>query len=221
MATLDEVFENVAAESAEKFIRILREEIKTIFKEQAFPELKAEMLRAYDNLASQEEAQFGQESQGEDPLSLKRWRHLFEKQLDEELSKAVITDDEINIRLGTLSLLSGGDDRRGDPETVDWLIFYIEGVVGEFGFISTEQYLMRRPNYDTSRLGRFGEGFLISKEDYERERWERVTGIPFSAIKHPISGQRPYKGFERAADKVDFNKFVNIAAERAGRKLSQ
>ena len=217
---------NVAARGVTgKYIIALQEELKYIFLTDVASALKAAFLEAYDRLAEVEESQFGPAIRTADHSSLRTWRHLFEAQIDKELADSISVGSEgIDISVGNLTLFGKGQTHKGRedaPTTVDWLIYYIEGVAGEFAFITESQYREMRGRWPSEGIGRFGTGFLIPKESYVKERWEKGTGKTFDDVRHPISGQPPYREFEKIPQKIDFAYYVTLAAERAGKKLEQ
>lgn len=190
------------------FRRIFKKKFPEIFLAKVIPAVRREYLRAYDRLAKAEEADFGAEVKGRDPMSLVSLRPLFEAQLDRELSAAKIdiTDKSGRISINVLNRDDLGfnnleESPEGPPTTVDILAYYILGVIGDFAFITLEQY-ENRGRRSSKALGRFGEGFLMPRSRYGSERWEEVTGLTFSLVRHPISGQRPYTGFDEATKAV-------------------
>ena len=208
MANISEILKQVEpafGKFTKEMIEKFKENLLRVFKNEAAAEIKQAFLNVYDELAETEEGQAGARIRGKDPSSLKNLRPLFEAHVS-------IEGDEIVIRLMNKSDLGFG--RQGSPEgrptTVDVLSFYLEGVAGEFGFITPEHYTAQ--GRQSSRpLGRFGAGFLIPRDRYRRERWEEVTGIPFEEIRHPISGQPPFRGFEEIPAKLNFSKYIERA----------
>ena len=55
---------------------------------------------------------------------------------------------------------------------------------------------------------------MISRKNYERERWEYFTGIKFEEVQHPISGFPPFKEFRFVPGKIDFGAYVRKALEK-------
>lgn len=196
-------------------------ELRAVMTEVAIPEIKALFLQAYDELADYEEGEMGAAVRGKDPLTLKRLRPLFEKQLSDELVKKVkVTDDGVEIGILDENLLGYGEDAtEGPPVSIDVLNFYIEGVWGAFGFITPEQYA-KRGRRSSKPLGRLGAGFLIPEERYRSERWAEETGVPFEEVRHAISNQRPYRGFHEAASRINFTKYAEEAMRRVGTRLN-
>jgi hypothetical protein len=211
MASLEQIldsFERTFGKFFPEFSDTLKKNILLVFREEAAEEIKSEFLKVYDELSDREEGEFGSSIQGKDPTSLKRLRPLFEKQLSEEISNVRIEGNQLVLEVmnkGPLGYASV--DRSGPAETVDILVFYIEGVSGEFAFLTPEQY-EERGRKSSNPLGRYGDGFLIPKDRYKSERWAEVTGVPFQAVRHPISGQPPFRGFEAVAEKINYQKYI-------------
>lgn len=196
----------------------MKTDIEKVFKKHAGPALKKAMLRAYDELATEEESQYPPFIKGQDPLSLKKVRHLFEDQLDRELDAIRFVGDVLVVEIGNQRDWGIGDEEaaEGAPKTVDFLGFYIEGVVGEWAFITFGMYNEFR-GHGLSEYGRLGDGFLISKERYIKEGWEKEA--KFEDVRHPISGHPPYNGFEQAMAKFDFSPYINKALQPALKKI--
>lgn len=176
--------------------------------------LLSAFVKQYDLLVAREKSEYGPLVRNSDPSSLEKFRDLFIEQTTKELDSIRIEGDLLLIEIGNKALWGFGreDAPEGPPTSVDILVYYLEGVVGEFGFLSIDHYQMRRKR--VAKVGRFGEGFLISKEDYEEEGWERITNIKFEEIRHPISGQPPFKGFDTIAGSLDFSLFVKEATRK-------
>ncbi len=204
------------------FSSLLRKNILEVFKTKGKEEILSVFLAAYDKLASQEKGEFGPLIKGKDPSALENFRHLFVKQISQELDNIRIEGNSLIIEVGNKNSWGVGrkEPLKGDPETVDFLGFYIDGVVGRFGFITMDHYKLRRRKINKG-LGRFGQGFLISEEDYAKEGWERITNISFQDIIHPISGQPPYKGFDLAASSLNFNKYIEEAVKKSFTEIAQ
>lgn len=204
-----------------RFNRRFKENLEQVVREQLVPKLKSEFMRAYDALMNEESKQEAPAIRGDDPASLSAFRGIFEQQIDADLGKIVYSDTGIEINVGLKAALgfshsraerASDTPRDESPTTVDFLGYYVEGMIGEYAFITPAQYEMRRGH--KGPLGRFGKGFLMSKRQYARERWAEVTGLSFAEVRHPISGQRPYKGFDYIAEKIDVGEYVTLALEK-------
>lgn len=210
----DQVSELLNRKLSKALKRELAKNIVQEIKVSAAPVLKERLLKAYDVLAEQEKGEFGPAIAGKDPSALENFRDVFAAQIDKELSQIRVEGDSIVIEVGNKDAWGLGrtEAPTGPLQTVDFLGFYIEGVAGEFGFISIDQYSEFRGRVPNS-LGRFGGGFLITREKYVKEKWDRGTGLSFEDIKHPISGQRPYRGFNQALESFDFSPYISKAVK--------
>lgn len=190
-------------------------------REDAGPVLKTRLLSAYDELTAQERGEFGPAVAGKDPSALENFRDVFEAQITKEIARTRVQGETIVMEIGEKDAwgLGRSEPPRGSASTVDFLGYYIEGVIGEFGFITIDQYKEKRG--EVSSLGRFGRGFLISRSSYERERWEETTGLSFEDVKHPISGQSPYNGFNKAVEGFDFSPYVSEAVQEVFSELGK
>lgn len=218
MNSLDKLLKN----GTKTFQLVFEQEFNKVVRSELVPDIKRVLLGAYDELAGFIHV-FGGEVSEEDPLDLKSWRGLFEDQITEELSKARYSNGELFLEVLNKEKLGYGgqaENAEGPPSSVDWLVYYIEGVAGEFAFISEELYKVMRGELGEKRFnryGRLGKGFLIPKDKYIREGWEKRTGVPFQKVKHPISGAPPFRGFEDALERLDFNKYIAKAIEQTNK----
>lgn len=221
MASVSEIIESAFGYVTKEAVDTFKKHLESVFRNEVAQDLKKDFLGAYDYLAQEEKSQFPSPIRGEDPSALENWRHLFAQQLDRELADIKFQGDEIIINIGNKELLGFGETppKKGEPQSVDWLGLYIEGIIGEFAFITEEQY-KARGRRSSKPLGRFGAGFLMPKDRYKQERWEEVTGLKFEDVRHPISGQKPYKRFEQIPQRFDFGKYVNEALQRTVKSLS-
>jgi hypothetical protein len=220
MATISEIIQAATGSFSDEIVETFKAKLISVFREVAAQEIKNVFMDVYDELAATEESEFGPAIRGKDPLSLKKVRPLFEAQLDSELVNLRIEGDQIVIQLMDLSKLSSSESREGPPQTVDYLGFYILGVTGEFAFITPEQY-ENRGRRSSNPLGRVGGGFLMPRDRYKRELWQEVTGFSFEQVRHPISGQRPFDGFERAPERIDFGKYIKLALEETMKAIKE
>jgi hypothetical protein len=174
---------------------------------------KIALLAQYDKLASEG---YGSKSQNKDPLSLSEFRGLFISQLDNAVKSIKFEGNTITLSVGDFSEW-GLDGNQEAP--LYFLSYYIEGNIGEWGFLPVEIHNLGHRERDGG--GHHGAGFMISKEDYENERWHSKTGVPFSDIKHPLSGRPPFRGFNQAAESFDWSPYVCKAVEDAFIKIFQ
>ena len=190
---------------------------------QARDEIRDLYLATYDKLASREENEAGSAIKGVDPLSLKNLRPVFQRQIETELANAKVSPSGIVINLMNKSLLGyAGDTPTGPVQTVDILAFYLEGVQGEHAFITPKQYKEGRGDSSRGNFGgRVGGGFMMDRKHYEREAWEKITGVPFSAVRHPISNQSAFKEFDTLAKKINFKKYIDIAIQQANQDFAE
>ncbi len=192
--------------------KLIMRRVVNMFRTKVKDVIVAAMVTQYDQLASIGE--YGALAKGKDPLALENYRTMFIQQIEEEVSRARVEAASLIIEIGDKEAWGfGGDPEDGPPESLDFLHHYLNGVVGEVGFISIDLYEKRRPASDN--LGRFGQGFMITKEDYAKEKWENVIKVKFSDIRHPISGQPPFKGFDDAVESIDFSPYIQEAVNEA------
>ena len=208
--------ENIIDKWSAPYMELLRINMDYILKTIALPEIKAEFLRVYDILANSEESEAGEAIKGKDPLSLTNLRSIFVNQLDQDLARSVIKDGELVVKVLDKELLGyAGSTPTGPLETVDILAFYIEGMVEEHAFITPKQYAKGRSNSSRGNSGgRVGGGFMMTRTAYEREGWEKITGVPFAQVRHPISDQKPFDGFDRVSKNLNYSKWIDAALKQ-------
>jgi hypothetical protein len=205
------------AKIIEKKQKLIRDNIATVLKKEAIPHLISKIMMGYDNLIAL--ANTGPD----DPTNPANWRTTFLVRLNEELERTfIVSGNKISVKLGERSFLGYSDVEEADPndnEPLHWLVYYLEGLVGDWGFITPEIYKkLTRREYQAG-WGRFNEGYMISKENYETNGWGRK--IPFSQIRHPFSGFSPTNIFTEALREFNLRPFIQKAIKAAvqGRKL--
>lgn len=215
--------EEKAGALGKELVAEFKKNLEEVFRTVAAAEIKDLFLEVYDELAARESSEFGAAVQGKDPTDLRALRPLFEAQLARELAQVTLKGNELVIRVMNRDDLGFGRARapQNPPQTVDILAYYIDGIADEFAFITPEQYKVRRKRH--GNYGRFGLGFMISREDYVVERWEEVTGLPFNAVRHPISGQAPFHGFDAVAPKIEkrLSHYIQLALAPAAASLGK
>lgn len=208
--------DNIIGRTSDAYMELLRVNMDTILNGVALPEIQEAFLEVYDRLAAQEESEAGAAIRGKDPLSLINLRPVFIRQLDQQLAKAVIVDGDLFVQMMNKDLIGyAGETPTGAPDTVDILAFYIEGMIEEHAFITPEQYKKGRGTGSRGNSGgRVGGGFMMTRTAYEREGWDKITGVPFAQVRHPISDQKPFDDFERVAHNLNYSKWLNTALKQ-------
>jgi hypothetical protein len=186
-------------------------------------EIKETFMAAYDKLANIEENEAGSAIKGKDPMSLKNLRGVFERQIQRELASARFEEGGLVIGLMNRDLLGyAGATPTGPVDTVDIMAFYLEGIPDEHAFITIEQYEAGRKGSSRGKHGgRLGAGFMMPRKAYEKEGWEKITGLSFAEVRHPISSQKAYNGFDNLASEIDMDKYIRLALEQTNRALEK
>lgn len=196
---------------------LIQHNVSAVLKSEAVPFLIDRIMVGYDGLSDRADIL------PEDPTNPSRWRTQFLAKLHTELEQTfIVSGNRISVRLGEKDFLgydSSGEIDPNDTEPLHWLVFFIEGLIGDWAFISPENYtrITRRP-YETG-WGRFEGGFMVSKQDYQEQGWDKV--IPFSEVRHPFSGYSPVDIFAEALREFNLRPFVQKAINAAiqGRRL--
>lgn len=198
---------------------LIQRNIKEILKKEAIPFLISQIMKGYDDLSDKADIN------PDDPTNPANWRQEFLLKLQKDLEETfIVTGNKISVRLGDKEFLgynAGGDTiSTDDTQPLHWMVFFIEGLIGDWAFITPETYtrLTKGGRYD-SRWGRFSSGFMVSKQDYQEQGWDRT--IPFEQVRHPFSGFSPLDIFTEALREFRLRPFIQkaITAAVQGRKL--
>jgi hypothetical protein len=198
--------------------------LRTRFKSSMIDELKKSLVVAgtafravmeeqYDILIGIEDRGSGPLARAEDPTSLSRFKSVFSNQIERDVKNIRFEGDTVTISVGDLEEWGLDGNQENSDHELYFLSYYIEGVVGEHGFLPIEVHNLGHAQNDGG--GKFGSGFMISKENYVNEKWEEKTGVPFSQIKHAVSGQPPFTGFNIAAENFDWSPYICQAIQKA------
>jgi len=197
---------------------LIQKNIVGVLKKEAVPFLIERIMVGFDSLAERADML------PEDPTNPGNWRAEFLNKLEEDLARNfVVAGGRITIRLGDKDFLGydpSGEVDSNDTEPLHWMVFYIEGLIGDLAFVSPENYtrLNRGSKYKPG-WGRFDQGFMVSRQDYEEQGWDRV--LPFSQLRHPFSGFSPLDIFAEALREFKLRPFIQKAIDAAiqGRTL--
>lgn len=196
--------------------KLIMDNIVTVVKSEAIPHLIGLIMKGYDDLSDRANML------PEDPTNPANWRTEFFNKITQDFEQTfTLTDKGIIIRIGEREFF-GYDPSGKAPagaEPLVWLVYYIEGLAGDWGFITQELYDEFRGPGAFKNWGRFEQGFLISKEQFEDEGWSEVT--TFEAIRHPFSGFEPVDIFIEALNEFEIRPFIQkaIRVSAQGRRL--
>lgn len=197
--------------------KLILDNIVAVVRNEAIPDLIEKIMVGYDSLSDR------MDTLPEDPTHPANWRDEFFLKLHQDLHNTfTVVGNRVIIRLGEKDFLgydpSGTIDKK-DVTPLHWLVFYLEGLAGDWGFITPEVYEKLRGSTFNPDWGRFGQGFMISREDYQREGWDKV--VPFDQVRHPFSGYSPLDIFKEALDEWNVRPYIQKALDAAvqGRKL--
>ena len=201
----------------EKKQKLIQKNIVTVLKRDAIPLLISRVMVGYDRLSDVAD------QSPEDPTNPANWRAEFLSALEEDLTRTfVVAGDRISIRLGDKQFLgySGGNTiDPNDTEPLHWMVFFIEGLIDDWAFISPEKFTQITGQPYKPGWGRFESGFMVSRGDYEEQGWDKR--IPFSEVRHPFSGFAPLDIFAEALREFKLRPFIQKAIDAAikGRQL--
>lgn len=193
---------------------LIMHNIKQVIVNEAADDLVNKIMEGFDGL-SQRASMLP-----EDPTNPANWREEFRISLLEDILETIsFTNNRIVFHVGNKDFLGyDADDDSSDSSPLKWLVFYIEGLAGDWAFISPETYQkFRKGSTYQSDWGRFGQGFMISKEQYLEEGWNSV--IPFEQVRHPFSGYSPVDIFTEALMEWRLRPFIEKAIRAAVRGI--
>lgn len=203
----------------EKKQKLIENNIKSILKKEAIPFLIGRIMDGFDSLSERAN------QLPEDPTNPVNWRQDFKDLLFNDLQKTfMVSGNNIHISLGDKSVLgyTEGETDSSDQTPLIWLVYYIEGLAGDWAFIGPNLYDLRHGSGSFAKLenpGRFGAGFMISKEDFFDEGWQKFAA--FDTVRHPFSGFSPLDIFTEAMNEFRLQPFIEKAIKAAvtGKKL--
>lgn len=196
---------------------LIKHNIEAVLRNQAIPHLIDLIMIGYDALSDL--ADLGPD----DPTNPSNWREEFYEKLQKDLEDTfIVSDERITVKLGDKEFLgyTGGETiDPDDTEPLHWLVFYIEGLAGDWGFITPDTYEQITHRTYQPGWGRFEEGFMISRDDYDAQGWN--TAVPFEQVRHPFSGFAPVDIFSEALNEFRLRPFIDkaITAATQGRRL--
>jgi hypothetical protein len=202
----------------EKKQKLVLDNIATVLQKDALPYLIERIMVGFDSIAERADML------PEDPTNPSNWRGEFLNKLEEDVSQNFFVEgNKIVIRIGDKDFLgydSSGSIASDDTEPLHWMVFFLEGLIGDWAFISPETYTkITKGGQYRPTWGRFGDGFMISSEEYAERGWDRI--VPFSQVRHPFSGFSPLDIFAEALQEFHLRPFIQKAIDAAvkGTKL--
>ena len=191
--------------------------IRKVLKQEAFPELINRIMIGYDSLAARADML------PEDPTNPSNWRAEFEISLREDLeNNFFVAGNIIKVYLGDKDFLGYNASEEiapDDREPLHWLVYYLEGLAGDWAFISPENYERLTGNSYRPDWGRFSQGFMLPRKEYYKRGFSKI--IPFEEVRHPFSGYAPLDIFTEAVHEFRMAPYIKkaISAASRGQKL--
>ncbi len=212
-------------------IKLVEDNLETVMKTEAIPHLIDLVMDNYDKLSARMDTL---PDQHEDPTNPANWRDVFKAKLEEDATNTFIFDRSsgiIKVNLGEKSFLGyGGEPDTSSSTPLVWMVYYIEGLAGSWGWITKELWQQVFPDGDWDpNWGRFQDspGFMLSagdffartKRDGSPSLWRQK--ITWSEIRHPFSAFSPLDIFEEALNEFNIRPFTSKAVRAAlqGKRL--
>lgn len=142
----------------------------------------------------------------DDPSAPEHFQNEFMSMLEEQITNGItVTSNGVHISFGNVDELG----YNGTVETpLQTMVFIIEGILGEYAFINPATYSSVRNNTDVS-FGRWGGGFLISRETFVKEGWGKT--LSWSKVRWGFSNTGPINVFDINSDFISetINETIN------------
>lgn len=216
-------FSSLISRVGDTLQRRISVELQKMFSEEVIPKISDNLMRAYDETLAIHEP-------GYDPAKPSVARAAFKESIDKSLKSTLdVVGTSVSLSTGNTADLGYANHSLGylksgvpkDPNPLDWLIFYLEGFIGDFYFVTLEDFqkfvaagLRSADSLDKFRdWGWYGQGFLIPAKTYMAQGFDKAPGVTHK--KHPFSGKSKSDIFDRAMEGVDVVALVDLAITRA------
>lgn len=138
-----------------------------------------------------------------DPSAPEHFEGEFFSALNEDLNRSVIvTQEGITFSLGDTKKLG----YEGNIETpLQTMVFIMEGILGEYAFISPDIYKLRKSG-GSVKFGRWAGGFLITREAFIKEGWDKI--VPWSQARWGFSNTGPIDIF--FVDQIFISEMIKV-----------
>lgn len=195
--------------------RLIQRNIKSVIQKEVIPHVVDLVMEGYDELSQLAEEGVGKD----DPSRPSEWRDIFKTHLLESANASFkSTRNTIEVGMGENAFLGDlstfVDDE--DSQPLHWMVFFLEGLVGEFALITPQTYAKLKPHkeFDDS-WGRFENDpvFMIERKAYFAQGFNKI--IPWNLVRHPFSGVRPPDIFATALSKLNIRPFIKKAIKAA------
>jgi len=204
-------------------LKLVEDNIEAVMKKEAIPHLIDLIMDNYDKLSDRMDT-----LPQDDPTNPANWRDVFKAKLEQDAADTFIydrADGVIKVNLGEKSYLGYGEDSDTSSNTpLVWMVYYLEGLAGSWGWITKEVYEAAYPAgaFDP-QWGRFrnAPGFMLSGGEFFSRKNPWRKHVTWSEIRHPFSAYSPMDIFAEALNEFKIRPYINkaIQAALAGKKL--
>lgn len=144
----------------------------------------------------------------EDVSAPEHFSEEFTKSLAESIETSLVSTPEgVHFSFGNKEALGYSGQVNSPLQT---MVFLLEGILGEYAFISPTVFKLRRKSSGSS-MGRWDHGFLITKNAFLKEGWGKV--ISWGKARWGFSNTGPINIFE--IDQTFIAEEINNAIKRA------
>jgi hypothetical protein len=194
------------------FLRLFKKNLMEVISTEAGPALINKILDQY-------ELELFDIAPVTDPTAPEFWQDEFSELLYQDLEESIeITNRGVSFGLGDKDAL--GFDSPPSTESQDVLktfVYILEGIIGEYAWITPEVYTLKKPWAEWEGYGRFGEGFLMPRDQFEEEEWDDV--ISFEEVRWGFSDSGPKDIFFNAYADFDWSPYLIKAVEKTVKEL--
>jgi len=190
-----------------QFIRFFKRNLLEVIRKEAGPAYIERILEEY-------ELQLEGIAPLTDPTAPEHLKEEFTNLLYNDLeNKTKFENGKLIIEIGDEEAL--GYDDPPDPKETNLLktfIYILEGVFGEYAWLSDEYWMARLGRIPEEKGGRAGAGFLLSKEDFIAEGHDNY--INFEEVRWGFSDQGAKDIFDDAARNFNWQPYLEKALDR-------
>jgi len=195
--------------------RLIQKNIKNVVQKEVIPHVVDLIMVEYDELSEIAEQGVGQD----DPSRPSEWRMVFKQHLlDSAYDSFKSKRNVLEVGIGERAYLGdfGFFIDKEDAEPLHWMVFFLEGLVGEFALITPQTYAQLKPHAPfNDEWGRFADEpvFMMERKSYFAQGFNEI--IPWDQVRHPFSGVRPPDIFATALSKLNMRPFIKKAIKAA------
>ena len=159
--------------------------------------------------------------QEDDPTAPENLKEQFQEKLSTTLKFDTKWEgDKLQVQIVNFEELGYDNAPEGwETDLMRTFVFILEGIAGEYAWIGEDFYKARAKEYPEmetrepgQRYGRVGEGYLIERERFYKEGWDKFG--TFDSFRWGFSNQGPKDIFEAAQKRFDWEPYYDKAIDK-------